>query len=223
MFGKSIPGPIWKSIFDQALAGQAFQDFVAPDPKIIHGIQVRVPDLKGLRPLEAKAALMALGLTPVVSTHPGRRRGHPAQARGEHQPAGRHLRRPGQRGDAEPLEREAAARRQPVPRRLRERLAQRVRLTQRYGLAGDVGLGSRRASRTATSPPGAASPAAEALARRRVTGSGPQGVAHQLGHPGPVGPTGHLRLDDLHDRADRARPVLAGGPDVRHGRVDDRG
>ncbi|HTY73696.1 MAG TPA: penicillin-binding transpeptidase domain-containing protein, partial [Actinomycetes bacterium] len=67
VFGKSIPGPIWKQIMDAALAGQPFENFVPPDPKIIAGAQVRIPDLTNLSVSDAKKALAAVGLTATVS------------------------------------------------------------------------------------------------------------------------------------------------------------
>ena len=133
VFGKSIPGPIWKSIFDQALVGQPFQDFVAPDPKIIHGIQVRVPDLTNMKPNDAKAALMALGLTPVVSPKLVDVVGIPLRhVVSTSPPAGTSV-GPRQRGHAQPVERQAAARHEPVAGRVGERLAQRV--AERLGRA----------------------------------------------------------------------------------------
>jgi membrane peptidoglycan carboxypeptidase len=63
VFGKSIPGPIWKSIMDSILAGRKAPEFVPPDPKIIKGIQVKVPDLTNKTQAEAKVILDKLGLT----------------------------------------------------------------------------------------------------------------------------------------------------------------
>jgi membrane peptidoglycan carboxypeptidase len=67
VFGKSIPGPIWKTVMDAALKGKPFEDFVPPDPKVIHGIQVKIPDLTNMTPADAEKALQARGLGWVIS------------------------------------------------------------------------------------------------------------------------------------------------------------
>lgn len=67
VFGRTFPGPIWKSIMTAALRGVPPSQFPAIDPSVIHGVTVPVPDLTGLDPEVASTQLRSLGLTPVIA------------------------------------------------------------------------------------------------------------------------------------------------------------
>lgn len=65
--GGCIPGPIWKSMMDAALAGKPEQTFTAPDPKTIQGVTVRVPDVRGMSATSAIKKLEAEGFSASVA------------------------------------------------------------------------------------------------------------------------------------------------------------
>ena len=66
VYGKSIPGPIWRETMQAALKDVPVVRFPALDPTVIRGITVTVPSLAGLTPTQAAAKLSALGLSSVV-------------------------------------------------------------------------------------------------------------------------------------------------------------
>ena len=61
-FGLNLPGPIWKTVMMAMSAGQPFGKFNPPDPSVIRGFTVKVPDLTGLTLVQALKALQAVGL-----------------------------------------------------------------------------------------------------------------------------------------------------------------
>lgn len=67
VYGKSIPGPIWKQTMLGALRGTPPTPFVPVDPYAITGRQVPVPYLAGLTPDAALLALRKVGLQGTVS------------------------------------------------------------------------------------------------------------------------------------------------------------
>jgi membrane peptidoglycan carboxypeptidase len=74
-FGLNLPGPIWKSVMVAMSANLPFGRFNQPDPSVIRGFVIKVPDLTGMTLTAALKALQNLGLsgkvgTPVASTQP---------------------------------------------------------------------------------------------------------------------------------------------------------
>ncbi len=63
-FGLNLPGPIWKSVMIATtdILQLPFGTFNKPDPSIIRGFTIKVPDLVGMTLPEALAALQAAGL-----------------------------------------------------------------------------------------------------------------------------------------------------------------
>jgi membrane peptidoglycan carboxypeptidase len=61
-FGLNLPGPIWKTVMIQMSADQTFGVFNKPDPSVIRGLTVRVPDLTGKTLVQALKALQDIGL-----------------------------------------------------------------------------------------------------------------------------------------------------------------
>lgn len=68
--GGCLPGPIWEQAMKGALKGEPVQQFAKPDPKLLKGVQVTVPDVSGLSPDAAKKALAKVGLSAVVDRTP---------------------------------------------------------------------------------------------------------------------------------------------------------
>jgi membrane peptidoglycan carboxypeptidase len=74
-FGLNLPGPIWKSVMVAMSANLPFGKFNPPDPSVIKGFVIKVPDLTGMTLTDALKALQNVGLigqvgTPVASTQP---------------------------------------------------------------------------------------------------------------------------------------------------------
>ncbi|HEX6234127.1 MAG TPA: transglycosylase domain-containing protein [Jiangellaceae bacterium] len=83
--GGCIPGPIWRAFMDKALDGEPKEKFKKPNPKIVRGVDERVPDVRGVSADSARAELKdagfdshiagevasALSAGLVVSTDPG--------------------------------------------------------------------------------------------------------------------------------------------------------
>lgn len=65
--GGCIPGPIWKAMMNSALEGVEKQQFVAPDPKVVKGVTVRVPDVRGMSSADAENTLKTEGFTASVA------------------------------------------------------------------------------------------------------------------------------------------------------------
>ncbi|MGH3392095.1 MAG: PASTA domain-containing protein, partial [Actinomadura sp.] len=74
VFGATIPAPIWRDTMSQALAGRAPLDFQPPPSHYFSqgsgADSVRVPDVRGLRPGEAIAALRKAGFDARVAPRP---------------------------------------------------------------------------------------------------------------------------------------------------------
>jgi membrane peptidoglycan carboxypeptidase len=66
MFGGDVPAMIWAQSMSAALAGKPVQDFPPPSGRYERGLTVAVPDVTGLSPAAAMAAINAAGLTPVL-------------------------------------------------------------------------------------------------------------------------------------------------------------
>jgi membrane peptidoglycan carboxypeptidase len=59
--GGCIPGPIWREFMDNALEGEPKEKFKKPDPKIVRGVDERVPDVRGANADTATARLQDAG------------------------------------------------------------------------------------------------------------------------------------------------------------------
>ena len=66
VFGGTIPAPIWGDFMRQALKGQPIKRFDSPDPSVVAGTQVTMPDVRGLTIIRARARLADVGLTGLV-------------------------------------------------------------------------------------------------------------------------------------------------------------
>ncbi len=60
--GGCLPGPIWQKAMSAALANVPVSTFPGPDPTVVNGIGVTVPDVTGMTPADAARALQAVGL-----------------------------------------------------------------------------------------------------------------------------------------------------------------
>jgi len=68
-FGLNLPGPIWKQVMVAMSANLPFGRFNQPDPSVIRGFTIKVPDLTGMTLSAALTALQNVGLQgQVVST-----------------------------------------------------------------------------------------------------------------------------------------------------------
>ncbi len=61
-FGLNLPGPIWKVVMVDMSANLPFLNFNKPDPSIIKGFTIKVPDVTGLSLTDALKALNDAGL-----------------------------------------------------------------------------------------------------------------------------------------------------------------
>jgi membrane peptidoglycan carboxypeptidase len=59
--GGCIPGPIWRAFMDKALDGEPKEKFKKPNPKIVRGLDERVPDVRGVSADSARAELKDAG------------------------------------------------------------------------------------------------------------------------------------------------------------------
>jgi membrane peptidoglycan carboxypeptidase len=59
--GGCIPGPIWTDMMNAALDGEPKEKFKKPDPKIVRGVDERVPDVRGANADTAAARLQDAG------------------------------------------------------------------------------------------------------------------------------------------------------------------
>lgn len=64
--GGCLPGPIWQKAMSAALKNVPASTFTAPDPTVVNGVGVKVPDVTGMTPADAARALQAVGLLPQV-------------------------------------------------------------------------------------------------------------------------------------------------------------
>jgi membrane peptidoglycan carboxypeptidase len=64
--GARVPGPIWKQYMEAALEDVKKESFVAPDRKVIRGIQETVPDVRGMSESDARARLDDAGFDSYV-------------------------------------------------------------------------------------------------------------------------------------------------------------
>ena len=67
-FGLNLPGPIWKTVMIQMSSDQTFGVFNKPDPTVIRGLTVKVPDLAGKTLVQALKALQDVGLLGVPAS-----------------------------------------------------------------------------------------------------------------------------------------------------------
>ena len=61
-YGGSLAGPIWKDAMEHALEGVPPTDFVDPSEEVRRGVQVQVPDVRGMSEQSALEALREAGL-----------------------------------------------------------------------------------------------------------------------------------------------------------------
>jgi membrane peptidoglycan carboxypeptidase len=61
-FGLNLPGPIWRQVMEAMEANLPFVRFNQPDPSVIRGFTIKVPDLEGMTLTEADKALQVVGL-----------------------------------------------------------------------------------------------------------------------------------------------------------------
>jgi membrane peptidoglycan carboxypeptidase len=66
--GGCLPGPMWAQAMSGALRGTEATGFAAVDPKLLHGKQVTVPDVRDMSASEAEERLRQAGLEPQVSS-----------------------------------------------------------------------------------------------------------------------------------------------------------
>ncbi|HEU4542138.1 MAG TPA: transglycosylase domain-containing protein [Jiangellaceae bacterium] len=59
--GGCIPGPIWTDMMNAALDGESKEKFKRPDPKIVRGVDERIPDVRGASADTATAQLQDAG------------------------------------------------------------------------------------------------------------------------------------------------------------------
>lgn len=59
--GGCIPGPIWRDAMNKMLEGKKKEGFKRPDPKIVRGVNERVPDVRGIKADTADARLQDAG------------------------------------------------------------------------------------------------------------------------------------------------------------------
>jgi membrane peptidoglycan carboxypeptidase len=59
--GGCIPGPIWRDAMNKMLDGEPKEKFKRPDPKIVRGVNERVPDVRGITADRASAQLQDAG------------------------------------------------------------------------------------------------------------------------------------------------------------------
>jgi len=71
-FGLNLPGPIWRQVMVSMEASLPFAFFNKPDPSVIHGFTIKVPDVTGLSLISALKALSDAGLvgTPAPASVP---------------------------------------------------------------------------------------------------------------------------------------------------------
>lgn len=69
--GGCIPGPIWKQAMDGALDGVRKVGFTKPNPKIVRGVDERVPDVRGMDEDRASDRLAEAGFTAHVAGEVG--------------------------------------------------------------------------------------------------------------------------------------------------------
>lgn len=76
VWGGRLSGPIWKAAMEGALKGVESPDFVEPDPKVIEGVKIEVPQVVGMgqwharNVLEDKGFSVAFGEKEYSSTRP---------------------------------------------------------------------------------------------------------------------------------------------------------
>jgi membrane peptidoglycan carboxypeptidase len=59
--GGCIPGPIWRAAMNKMLEDEPKESFKRPDPKIVRGVNERVPDVRGVKADTASAQLQDAG------------------------------------------------------------------------------------------------------------------------------------------------------------------
>ena len=69
-YGGLLPGPIWRDAMKPALTGVAETPFVAPDPVIVGGIRIAIPNVAGMSVGRASDVLRAAGFSFRVSRQP---------------------------------------------------------------------------------------------------------------------------------------------------------
>ena len=72
-FGGLLPGPIWRDAMAAALTGVPETPFVAPDPVLVNGLRVAIPNVAGLSVERAGDVLSAAGWTFRVANQPSAR------------------------------------------------------------------------------------------------------------------------------------------------------
>jgi membrane peptidoglycan carboxypeptidase len=66
VYGATLPGPIWQLAMKGALANQPIVSFQNPPDAVLRGPAITIPNLQGLDPTAAAAALTKLDLSPAV-------------------------------------------------------------------------------------------------------------------------------------------------------------
>jgi membrane peptidoglycan carboxypeptidase len=66
-FGLNLPGPIWRTVMVAMEANLPFEFFNKPNPSVIRGFTIRVPNVSGLSLTAALKALSDVGLTGTVN------------------------------------------------------------------------------------------------------------------------------------------------------------
>ena len=69
-FGLNLPGPIWKSVMSALVANLPVEYFTPPNPSVVGGINVPVPDLSGMSLQAAFATLQSAGLSGNLANKP---------------------------------------------------------------------------------------------------------------------------------------------------------
>jgi membrane peptidoglycan carboxypeptidase len=70
VFGATLPAPIWQQAMEGATANLPIEAFAQPPDSVLKGNPIKVPDVSGKTPVQAAAALTALGLKPVIDPTP---------------------------------------------------------------------------------------------------------------------------------------------------------
>lgn len=66
-FGSTLAGPIWKQIMFKYLTGRPIRHFTPPNPKIVQGVLIDLPNVVGMSPDDAKKALKKAGFTGTIA------------------------------------------------------------------------------------------------------------------------------------------------------------
>jgi membrane peptidoglycan carboxypeptidase len=68
--GGCLPGPIWRQMMSNSLAGSDVTSFTSASSEVIDGKPQSVPNVSGMSPKKARATLRNAGFVPVVATAP---------------------------------------------------------------------------------------------------------------------------------------------------------